>query len=108
MLHLCTNGAGYEEFKIRGNGRNSSIKHHRLLCYAWDMIDSPYISKDDREVHHKTNISWLNTQDNLIALYPEEHRAVDKRRAKIPSTSDVNKPVKVPDKLKQECESVYE
>lgn len=111
-LKLHTNGAGYEEMRVDvyEDGRQTHrLKHHRLLAYAWGKLDSVFFDDDMREVHHCTPVEWVNTEDNLVSLLPEEHRQVDDGRAKIRASHDLDAPLPpLPDDLEQRCLPVYE
>ena len=84
MTVLNTNGEGYEELRVCG----CRILHHRVLAFAWGLLDSLCFSEDMREVHHNQQVRWLNIQDNLTALSPEDHREVDDGRARITTPWD--------------------
>jgi len=81
---LNTNGEGYEELRVSGG----LLLHHRVLAFVWGLLDSPRFSEDMRQVHHEQPIPWLNTEDNLTALTPQEHREVDDGRARITTPWD--------------------
>jgi len=81
---LNTNGEGYEELRVHGY----RILHHRVLAFAWGLLNSPHFSEDTREVHHNQPVRWLNIEDNLTALTPEDHREADDGRARITTPWD--------------------
>lgn len=71
MCRLYTTGRGYEEFRRPGReGASDGLKHHRLLAYAWGIIDS---LDDWRDIDHRVEIRWLNTEKNLQPVPPCDH-----------------------------------
>lgn len=113
-VRFWTNGMGYEEVRVceiddcgRRTNR-SSVKHHRILAWLWGDCDSPFFDKDFREVHHKTNVEWLNIEDNLITLTPEQHRYVDDGRAKIVTSWDTEDRAYLNDEIRRRCEPIHE
>lgn len=81
---LTTTGAGYEQIQAEcRDGSTAVLQHHRVLAWVWHDLESPLFSEDLREVHHDRPIPWLNTEDNLEALTPAEHREIDPGRARI-------------------------
>jgi hypothetical protein len=81
QLGIC--GRGYEHVEIRIDGETHRLAHHRILSSLWGELESVHFSEDLREVHHRTPIRWLNTEENLEAVTPEEHREIDEGRAQI-------------------------
>lgn len=80
MTRLYTTGRGYEEFRRRGRvGASDGLKHHRLLAYAWGVIDS---LDAEEHVDHRVEVRWLNTEGNLRAVEPEDHARRTHRRAR--------------------------
>lgn len=72
MAGVYTNGRGYEEIRPCGReGASQGVLHHRILAWAWgvglDGLDDP------REVDHRTEVPWLNTEANLRPLAAGEH-----------------------------------
>lgn len=83
---LC--GRGYEHVEIHVDGDRYSLPHHRILSTAWGDLDSVFFSEDLREVHHETPVRWMNLEENLSAVTPEEHREIDPGRRQIRTAWD--------------------
>lgn len=62
----------YEEFRAAGRGGSDErgLRHHRVIAYAYGMLDS---LDDSREVDHLIPIRWLNYEANLEAVDPADH-----------------------------------
>ena len=56
--------------------------------YAWGHLNSPFFSEDMREIHHIESPKLLNTEDNLMAVTPEEHKEIDESRARLRTAWD--------------------
>lgn len=68
---IYTDGRGYEEIRPRGReGAGEGVGHHRVLAYAWGIIDG---LDDPREVDHICECRFLNIERNLQALDGDEH-----------------------------------
>lgn len=76
---------GYEQIRTSDG---SCIQHHRLLAFAWGMLDSVFFEADAREIHHSQPVKWFNFERDLSALSPAEHRDVDPGRARISTPWD--------------------
>lgn len=77
---LYTTGRGYEEFRRPGReGASDGLKHHRLLAYAWGIIDD---LDDARHVDHRVEVRWLNIERNLRAKHPTDHGRRTRERAR--------------------------
>lgn len=63
-------GGGYEYYRVG----NKSIAHHRVLAFAWGMIDDPW--DDDVEIDHKIPVRWLNVEWNLQPLPQNIHARI--------------------------------
>lgn len=71
MVRLYTTGRGYEEFRRSGReGVSDGLKHHRVLAYAWGLIDS---LDDRRDIDHRIEVGWLNIESNLEPKPPSEN-----------------------------------
>lgn len=85
-MRIYTTGRGYEEFRRPGReGVNDAVKHHRVLAYAWGLLDG---LDDPREIDHLgmtdgdgEPIPWLNIRGNLEAVEPDDHGRRTRRRA---------------------------
>lgn len=65
-----TNFNGYESWRSHDpDGKQRVMKVHRLLAIA---EFGPEAVKD-LHVHHKKNIPWLNTYENICLMHPEDH-----------------------------------
>lgn len=70
-----TDKKGHE--RVRGNRKmedgswidTKRVSIHRLTSVAWFGMDA--IS--NRDIHHRVNIPWLNTESNLLPVPPAEH-----------------------------------
>ena len=82
-MRVRMNGNGYEEVRVEDGETRRALPHHRILSWVWGGLDSPFFEEDAREVHHVEPVEWLNTEENLRALTPAEHREVDPGRAQI-------------------------
>lgn len=75
-VRFDVSGKGYAQVRA-GDG---CLLEHRLLAYAWGMLDSPWFSEDAREIHHvapephDTPCRWLPLESHMTALSPAEHR----------------------------------
>lgn len=61
---------GYPVFRVEHKGEYFQVHEHRLLAvakYGFNAIQ-------DKHVHHITPIEWLNYEENIELLTPEEHR----------------------------------
>jgi hypothetical protein len=58
------------EYVVSGHQREESVAHHRVLAYAWGLLDD---LDDEREIDHLTPVPWLNIESNLDAVDPEDH-----------------------------------
>lgn len=68
---VYTTGRGYEEIRPRGrDGAGRGVKNHRLLAYAWGLLDG---LDDPREVDHRVECRFLNIESNLQAVEPDAH-----------------------------------
>lgn len=77
--HLYTTGRGYEEFRRPGRqGVSDGLKHHRLLAYAWGLLDS---LDAPEHVDHRVEVRWLNTERNLQPVKPDDHGRRTRHRA---------------------------
>jgi DNA-binding CsgD family transcriptional regulator len=72
-LKLHTSKRGYEYFSGTQNYEHFTVKHHRLIAYAHEIIDSKTLLSGDKEVHHKNGIPWDNRVANLKDLTTAEH-----------------------------------
>lgn len=74
-------GRSYEEVRRRGReGADDGVKHHRLLAFAWEMIDS---LDERREIDHRLEgCEWLNIESNLRPKDEDEHQRRTRRRAR--------------------------
>lgn len=75
-IWLDTSGEGYEYIRCK----NKSISHHRVLAYAWGLIDTALAN--GKEIDHWYEIEWLNTEWNLRPLTQGEHSKVTYYRNK--------------------------
>lgn len=79
-LHTRTD-KGHELLRItpeHHDGRATRyVSVHRLAAVAWGLLDG---MDDPREVHHITEVGWLNAESNLEALPPQEHARRTRRR----------------------------
>lgn len=81
MVTFWLDPDGYE-FLVDGRFTTSStesIAHHRVLAFAWGLIDD---LDDPREVDHVRPIPWLNVEDNLDPVDPDDHARRTRRRAR--------------------------
>ena len=78
-----TNGRGYKYLRAIDGSKQGNIAVSRLLMYAWGELESPFFSNDMHEVHHLDLGSYVNIEDNLMALTPKEHREIDDKRANL-------------------------
>jgi len=62
-----TGNNGYEVWNATADEKNVLV--HRLAAVAWSGFDAV----SDNVVHHENNIPWVNTEDNLTPMDPEEH-----------------------------------
>jgi len=69
-VHHRTSTFGYEVWEISEYGNTSTIRVHRLAAVAWFGWEAVV----DNDVHHRVPIRWLNTEDNLVPLSPQDHR----------------------------------
>lgn len=77
---LYTTGRSYEEFRRSGReGTSDGLKHHRVLAYAWGLIDS---LEAPVEVDHRVECRWLNIEPNLEPMDPGDHRRRTRHRAR--------------------------
>lgn len=68
---LYTDGRGHEEFRRPGReGADDAAKHHRILAYAWGILESPH---DRLEVDHLLEVPWLNIEANLTTRDAGQH-----------------------------------
>lgn len=74
-IRMWTDHTGGYEFVA--DGSNPLVAHHRLLAYAWGVIDSLYAPV---EIDHKRAVGWLNIEDNLQAVEPSEHSRITRYR----------------------------
>jgi hypothetical protein len=58
------------EYVVSGRQREDSVAHHRVLAFAWGLLDD---LDDEREIDHLTPVPWLNIEGNLDAVDPEDH-----------------------------------
>lgn len=65
---------GYEYYRVG----NSSLAHHRILAYAWGMIDSVY--DDSVEIDHMIPYRSLNVEWNLQPLDQRTHSHITHQR----------------------------
>ena len=85
--------AGREVIRHNDGEKDHQVYVHRLAAFAWSpgmTMDDLYAvppdeqSDDPRtgkmEVHHKIPIPWLNTEDNLEWVNPDEHSRVESGR----------------------------
>jgi len=112
-VNFSTNGHGYEEIRVHEiedgeRVRRWSLKHHRVLSWLWEELDSLNFKRNMREVHHKTDVEWLNTEDNLIALSPEQHREVDKGRRRIVASWELEEEPYMTEEIRRRCEPIHE
>jgi hypothetical protein len=67
---MHTTSDGYEYVRDRADGRDDTCYIHRLAFvaeYGFEALPKGY------EVHHKLNIPWLNSPENLEAIEPIDH-----------------------------------
>lgn len=62
----------YEFVESEGRRKDVYVSVHRLAAVAWGIIDG---LDDERHVHHSISHPFLNTEDNLVAVEPDEHGA---------------------------------
>jgi len=67
--HYYTHIHGYEMWTHKTQGRQFRVRVHRLLAVA----KYGYETVADMDVHHKNNIPWLNTYDNIELMSRSEH-----------------------------------
>lgn len=75
MVTHWTGKDGYE--RCRGNWQKESgewvntrqLSIHRLCVVAWDGYDAV----EDRDVHHRLPVPWLNVESNLLPVPSAEH-----------------------------------
>lgn len=91
---LGMTGGGYLEWVSQYNGNRSTVRVCRLLAiaeYGFDAVQ-------DKHVHHKNEIPWLDYADNIELLDPDEH-------LRHHSTGDKNPQAKI---TEEEAERVRE
>lgn len=67
--HYTTNNRGRELWIDNTRGDYNMVLVHRLLAvseYGFDAVV-------DNHVHHKENVPWLNTPENITPKDPEDH-----------------------------------
>lgn len=67
-------GDGYEHYRLG----NRTMAHHRLLAYAWGIIDS---LDDPRDIDHQTPLRWLNIEENLEPEGTDTHPIITQARS---------------------------
>jgi len=75
MVTYWTTKSGYE--KCHGNKQKedgtwintSKVTIHRLTAVAWYGMDAI----DEKDIHHRIPIPWLNIESNIIPLPSIEH-----------------------------------
>jgi hypothetical protein len=70
---IWTGRHGHEFLLDPDEGRDSfgdTVAHHRLLAYAWGLLDHPY---EKLEVDHIVEIPWFNAELNLDPKPIDEH-----------------------------------
>lgn len=79
---------GYEVWKHHyGEDRGTTVFVHRLLAvskYGFDSVTG-------KHVHHKINIPWLNTEDNIELVDPSEHIRHHQESGEVPVGSDAQR-----------------
>lgn len=72
---------GYERWRVWDpeERRERYVYTHRLAAVAWDVLDG---LDDERHVHHVTEVPWLNTEENLEAVEPDEHGQVTRQQVR--------------------------
>ncbi|WP_255168788.1 hypothetical protein [Natrononativus amylolyticus] len=64
---------GYVRFRHNDGESQKRFYEHRLMATL--LVDD--ISElDGKHVHHRQNVPWLNTLDNLQVVSPAEHVAI--------------------------------
>lgn len=67
--HYHTNNRGREVWVDNTGGEYNIVLVHRLLAVA----EYGFEAVADNHIHHKKNIPWLNTPDNIVPKDPGEH-----------------------------------
>jgi len=64
---------GYEQWKCeKGDSADTVLVHRLLATLQVDDLDE----LEGKHVHHKKNIPWLNTPENIEVVTPAEHVAI--------------------------------
>ena len=69
---------GYERWRSWEGDGERYVYVHRLAAVAWGILDG---LDDDRHVHHRQSVGWLNTEANLEARDPVRHADYHLHRA---------------------------
>lgn len=68
-----TDPHGYEYAACKAGGRVRHVGIHRLVAIANGADPYTVFSGMDNHVHHKKNIPWLNTRENVEVVSADEH-----------------------------------
>lgn len=74
-LYINTNGDGYEYIHAKDQFGTHHFRIHRLHATLLPEVDSLEDLKD-MDVHHKNEVTWHNTEENLEVLTRADHRAI--------------------------------
>ncbi|QLK24850.1 hypothetical protein HYG81_12090 [Natrinema zhouii] len=69
---LYPDSNGYERWVHTHNGEQAGVSVHRLLAVA----EFGMKAIEDKQIHHRKPIPWLNTPGNILALTKRQHLAL--------------------------------
>lgn len=77
---ITMHSGGYERVSVTINGESKGVLLHRLLAvavYGFEVVQ-------EHDVHHKKNIPWLNTPENLELVSKEDHPSKHAKNSETP------------------------